>query len=193
MVLLHELYDNMFNFIAKTLRSDSNFSNVTRMVHLRVTNDSIKLSYKGYPISVELSDNASSAYTLDKITTTFIFKDWSWTGSDSDRQVKRYISVENSKLDVKELLASLDKKIEAHEEELKIEAIQDKYREASKQRVKYSTEALREVFPDMIGARCKGIYVECDKHLDETYLLRGQSKKYTLEEITLVVNTLSEL
>jgi hypothetical protein len=160
--------------------------------------DTIEFNYRGYLVSVKLSDIAISPYSLERITATFELDDWWDSEYQRDRQVKRYISVKNTKLDITKLLTSLDYKIAAHKEFLHREEIQSKAQEESKQRVQQSIKALREVFPDirhLYGneVKCKGIYLEVDDNVDCTYRLKGQTKGYSLDNIIYIVDTLETM
>jgi hypothetical protein len=192
-----EIYSNVLSFIEGVLSSRLEVTDLARKNSLSLFGQEwLEFKYKGNTIDVSLSDNKSRNYTLDKVTATFKLDDWWDSEYQSDRQLKRFISIQDSKLDIKKLLKGLDEKIEAYDESCKEKARVEERKVMSTNRVEASVEALREVFPDL-GKKfgnevtCRGLNIEVSKYEDNTYKLSGQTKKYDLRGITQAVKVLN--
>ena len=197
MTTRQEIYSNVLSFIEGVLSSRLEVTDLARKNSLSLFGQEwLEFKYKGNTIEVNLSDSKIRNSTLDKVTATFKLDDWWDSEYQSDRQLKRFISIQDSKLDIKKLLKGLDEKIEAYEEACKVKARVEESKLTSTNRVKTSVEALREVFPDL-GKKfgnevtCRGLNIEVSGYEDNTYKLSGQTKKYDLRGITQAVKVLN--
>ena len=200
MTTRQDIYRNVLAFVEGVLSSKLEVTDLIRKTHF--CGERLECTYNGHTLSVELSDNIKYLHTTDKLTVTFRFEDWGycdlgWSGYENDRQVKRFVSADNSKLDIKKLLKSLDGKIQEYDLACE-ELVRVKERKGlTEVRVATSIGALRQAYPELKvyysnEVSCEGIYIDVCKYEDLTYKLRGQHKKYSFSKILEIITLLGD-